>query len=242
MPVVFALVAFATNSLRPQARRPVATKDRSISARKPARVSATYLAMQPAFQSFDPRKEVSATHRNLPHWQQPGATYFVTFRLNDALPREACEQLEEMRRLNTHETFEWIERYLDAGSGACVLRDTRHAETIAATLRFADGQRYALGAFVVMPNHVHALVQPLGPSTLTSVLHSWKSYTANRLQRHAGLHGKVWQEESFDRLVRDENELVKFQTYIANNPASARLPRGEYLLRKGLAPWAHVSL
>lgn len=194
--------------------------------------------MSSEFQPFDPRKEFKATHRNLPHWHQPGATYFVTLRLDDSLPKEACERLEEMRRLNAHESSEWIERYLDVGSGSCVLRETRHTEAIAAALRFADGQRYALGEFVVMPNHVHALVQPFAPATLASVLHSWKSYTANQLQRHAGVLGKVWQEESFDRLVRGETELSKFQNYILKNPADAKLATGQYLLGKGSAAWA----
>jgi REP element-mobilizing transposase RayT len=193
--------------------------------------------MPPDFQPFDPRKEFLATHRNLPHWQQPGATYFVTFRLADSLPAAVLDRLAEMRDLNKTESFGWIERYLDAGSGTCPLREPSNAAIIASALTHFDNHRYILSAFVVMPNHVHALVQPTAPETLTTVLHGWKSYTAHQLQRHAGLRGQIWQEESFDRIVRNEEELEKFHAYILANPSAANLPAGSYLTRQGGAAW-----
>ena len=182
------------------------------------------------FQPFNPHADVEITHRNLPHWQQAGATYFVTFRLADSLPAEVQARLEEMQRLNEAATFAWIDRYLDAGSGSCLFRNPRLAGVVANSLRYFNGDRYRLDAFVIMPNHVHALVSPILPDTLTAVVHSWKSYTAHQLQRSSGIVGKVWQEESFDRLVRDENELKKFQEYIAQNPVKANLKHGSYIL------------
>ena len=182
------------------------------------------------FQPFNPHADVEITHRNLPHWQQAGATYFVTFRLADSLPAEVQARLEEMQRLNEAATFAWIDRYLDAGSGRCLFRNPRLAGVVANSLRYFNGDRYRLDAFVIMPNHVHALVSPILPDTLTAVVHSWKSYTAHQLQRSSGIVGKVWQEESFDRLVRDENELKKFQEYIAQNPVKANLKHGTYIL------------
>src|SRR3954470_19989097 len=107
--------------------------------------------MPPAFQPFDPRGSFHATHRNLPHWHQPGATYFVTFRLADSLPASARDRLAEMRQLNPSEGFAWIERYLDAGSGACLLRDPANATLVGTALTHFDNQRYHLGAFVIMP-------------------------------------------------------------------------------------------
>jgi type I restriction enzyme R subunit len=193
--------------------------------------------MPSAFQPFDPRKEFQATQRNLPHWWQPGATYFVTFRLADSLPAIVRDRFEEMRQLNEHEAFDWVENYLDAGSGSCLLKNPAHAGLVASALRYFDAQRYKLGAFVVMPNHVHALVKPTGPNTLAALLHSWKSYTAHELNRLTGSSGRVWQEESFDRIVRDESELDKFHAYIANNPASAGLREGTFLLGQGSANW-----
>ncbi len=197
--------------------------------------------MAQKFQPFDPRREFQATQRNLPHWQQPGATYFVTFRLADSLPTGVRERFDEMRRLNDSESFAWVERYLDAGSGACILGDPKHALTVASSLRHSDGKHYALGAFVVMPNHVHALVQPADQATLTAIVHSWKSYTAHELQRMAGIKGRVWQEESFDRIVRDVIELKKFHDYILANPEAARLQPGNFLVGQGTANWLELQ-
>src|SRR4051812_8027696 len=109
--------------------------------------------MESVFHPFDPRKAFKATHRNLPHWHQPNATYFVTFRLADSLPVEVRERFEELRRLNELEAFDWIERYLDAGNGSCLFKEQKYASIVASTLRYFDDQRYLLGAFVVMPNH-----------------------------------------------------------------------------------------
>ena len=88
-----------------------------------------------------------------------------------------------------------------------------------------------------MPNHVHVLVQPISPATLTSVLHSWKSYTANKLHRDGGAQGRVWQEESSDRIVRDEDELVKFNDYIFANPSVAHLSTDSFVVGTGSARW-----
>ncbi len=196
--------------------------------------------MTSAFRPFDPREDFKTTQHNLPHWKQPGATYFVTFRLADSLPSEVLERFEEMRRLNDSDAFVWMERYLDAGSGDCPLRNSFHAAIVASGLRHFDGQRYTLGAFVVMPNHVHALVQPSGVNTLTTVLHSWKSHAAHELQRSAGIRGRVWQEESFDRIVRNESELRKFHDYILANPVTAHLPANTFIAGQGSADWPEL--
>jgi len=193
--------------------------------------------MASQFQPFDSRKEFHSTRRNLPHWQQPDATYFVTFRLANSLPEEVRERFEEMQRLDDSGAFAWIERYLDAGSGDCILGIPEHAEIVVSSLRHFDGKRYALGSFVVMPNHVHVLVQPIGPATLTSVMHGWKSYTAHELQRRTGVTGRVWQEESFDRIVRDDAELSKYTAYILANPTEAKLSPGTFIVGQGSANW-----
>ena len=44
--------------------------------------------------------------------------------------------------------------------------------------------------------------------------HSWKSFTAHQLQRQYGRRERIWQEEYFDRIVRDEKELAKHFNYI----------------------------
>ena len=134
-------------------------------------------AEDPAFHAFDNHADIQRTRRNLPHWEQQGATYFVTFRLADAVPAQLAsqwrEELETWRKFhpepwNPEVIAEYRKRFLqpredwlDQGHGSCLLRDSRVAEVVAQALRFFDGQRYHLDTFVIMPNHVHVLVQPL---------------------------------------------------------------------------------
>jgi putative transposase len=198
------------------------------------------------FVPFDSSAPVAKTGRRLPHWEQAGRTYFVTFRLADSLPQDKlerwmneraawllshpaphnAEQLAEYDRLFGDRLQEW----LDAGHGECLLRQPALAGIVATALRHFHGQRYELGAFVIMPNHVHALVSPLAEWTLEQILHSWKSYTANQINRALGRTGQVWQHESFDHIVRNEQALDHFVEYIRQNPAKAHLKTGDYIV------------
>jgi predicted solute-binding protein/REP element-mobilizing transposase RayT len=200
----------------------------------------------PAFCALDQHAEIQRTRRNLPHWEQEGATYFVTFRLADAVPaqlaRQWREELETWRKFHPEPWDETAvteyrkrflqprEDWLDQGHGSCRLRDSRAAIIVANALRFFDGQRYHLDAFVVMPNHVHALVQPLAGFRLSEIIHSWKSYAARQINKVFRRSGTVWMQESFDRIVRDWDALLRCRAYIARNPEKARLRSGEFVL------------
>lgn len=92
---------------------------------------------------------------------------------------------------------------------------------VASVIEHFDGKRYNLEAYVVMSNHVHVLVEPLEDYILQDIFHSWKSFTANTLQKKFGRKGSVWQDEYFDRIVRDEDELIEKAQYILNNPSKA---------------------
>ncbi len=94
--------------------------------------------------------------------------------------------------------------------------------------RHFDGQRYVLWAAVVMPDHVHLLLQPREQApgkwwSLSSILHSIKSYTAKQINALLERKGAVWQDESFDRIVRDEDEFLEKWNYIRNNPVKSGL-------------------
>jgi type I restriction enzyme R subunit len=119
--------------------------------------------------------------------------------------------------------------YLDRGYGACALRNQPAAELVAGALRHFDGDRYHLGDFVVMPNHVHLLVCLLGATEIEAQCQSWKKYSAGQINRLLGRSGRFWQEESFDHLVRSPEHFERLERYIAENPAKAGLPEGEYL-------------
>jgi len=89
---------------------------------------------------------------------------------------------------------------------------------VAAEFQSREGQRYDLHAYVVMNDHIHVLVEPLGALTLERIVHSWKSFTAHQLQRTCRRHGQLWQDEYFDRWVRDEKEYTQKLRYIIGNP------------------------
>ena len=86
------------------------------------------------------------------------------------------------------------------------------------TLRHFENVRYELFAYVVMDDHVHVVLQAIADHVLAKIIHSWKSFSARRLQQENGRIGAVWQQESFDRIVRDEAELMEKIQYIMNNP------------------------
>ncbi len=100
--------------------------------------------------------------------------------------------------------------------------------------------RYVLFGAVVMPDHVHLLLepQPRDASTstptdfysLTEILHSMKSFTAHAINKAEGTNGAVWEKESFDRLIRSDGDLQEKFAYIAKNPADAGITdaHGEY--------------
>lgn len=89
---------------------------------------------------------------------------------------------------------------------------------VAAALHNFDNLRYRLMGYVVMNDHVHVVVEPYNGHGLTAIVQSWKSYTANRLQRSHARDGGVWQREYFDRVIRDEDELYEKLDYIRDNP------------------------
>ncbi|MDA1055562.1 MAG: transposase [Planctomycetota bacterium] len=202
------------------------------------------LAAPPGFQGLHPDKPVTVYQRHLPHWRQDGATYFVTFRLFDSLPQAKLNELdglkaewerrhppprsnavlEELARM----TFERVEQWLDQGMGDCVLKEPEFARQLSDSMRHFDGERYELDSYVVMPNHVHVIFRPLEPTSwaLEDILGSWKSFTSRRI--NAALHRSddLWQEESFDRIIRDEEHLWRCIQYIGRNPDKAGLPKG----------------
>jgi len=183
---------------------------------------------------FDPDEEVEVTRRNLPHWKQDGKTYFVTFRVADSLPEQQRRQLVEDRvnwkerygsiavdQLTAPERAEYyrlfhqrVEQWLDAGYGSCPFKRFELRTLVQNALSYFDGQRYQLDEFTVAANHVHCLVTPYSGHDISAILHSWKSFTANKINRVLQKTGQFWLDENFDHLVRSEAQFEKYQTYI----------------------------
>lgn len=128
----------------------------------------------PNFRGLDPDKPVRIYTRNLPHWRQEGATYFVTFNLADALPSAKKEQLKSMRREwelrhpppRDEETwtefakavFRAVEKWMDAGHGRCWFKNKRYAKELHRSILHFHGTRYEIGCFVIMANHCHLVM------------------------------------------------------------------------------------
>ena len=95
--------------------------------------------------------------------------------------------------------------------------DASERDLVVAAMKNFDGQRYELAAYVVMDDHVHALVTPLANYDLESILHSWKSFSARQMQRGHRRFGRIWQGEYFDRIIRDDKEFLQKRDYIIAN-------------------------
>ena len=143
--------------------------------------------------------------RNLPHYERPHGIYHATFTTRDKR----------------------------------VLSPAARDITLNALLHF-DRVRYDLFAAVVMPDHVHVLFQPWIKSTnadqthvfwsLTELLHSVKSFTANEINKAEGKTGEaVWEKESYDRLMRGDEDVEEKFHYICRNPESEGLQDYQWL-------------
>ena len=182
---------------------------------------------------------ISKSRRNLPHWQQDDSYYFLTWCLADSLPaaklKELLEKKSQWQQANPepldaerekefHALFSGkIEEWLDAGEGSCILKDSALRRIVDDALHHFDGERYALIASAVMPNHVHVVIRLFTGENLSDVLHSWKSFTAKQINRATGNTGTVWQDESFDRIVRSSAHLETLISYVEENPLKAKL-------------------
>ncbi len=200
--------------------------------------------------------------RHLPHFQPPGAILFITFRLKGSLPRAVLDELREMRArverslerigdplerarqadLEARRLFgKWDAALHTVRQGPRWLEEPRVARIVVESLHYRDGKVYDLYAFCVMPNHVHLVCQPLQRldgkyHSISAILHSLKGFTARMANQELGRQGPFWQDESYDRVVRNEKELRRIIQYVLNNPVKAGLVRTweEW-------PWSYVK-
>ena len=180
----------------------------------------------------------------LPHLDQPGIIQSVTFRLSDSVPAEVIAAWKSDLAIAGDDTQEGsnsvkfrqrVDHYLDQGHGECWLSDDRIAELVESALLHFDGIRYRLLAWVVMPNHVHALIETFDGIPLDSVIHSWKSFTSKQANKILGRSGQFWMQDYFDRYIRDDNHLAAVTDYIEGNPVKASLARSADAWRWGSA-------
>ena len=206
---------------------------------------------------FDREAEYAVFDRRLPHWTQAGALCFITFRACDSMPKEVvkrwCDErnawlrkhgvdpesnhwsdqlrsLDKVKQIEFYRTFStcWHE-HLDSCHGASVLKQPKLAAIVGDSLMHADGEKYDLTDFVVMPNHVLLLASFFDEAAMLKQCESWKHWTARQINLAVGQKGRFWQQDGFDHLIRSEEQFLHFRRYIQRNPVKARLMDGEFL-------------
>lgn len=195
-------------------------------------------------QPSHPQSPTTSPHKGwhsrgyLPHFDQPGLVQSITYRLHDALPLPVVEAMQQDHHWQDNiEKRQQLEKYLDVGYGNCFLRDEQIATLIEDNWKYFDGQRYRLIAWVVMPNHVHVLIEVFEGHLLDKIVQSWKSYTALKANKRLKLTGRFWYPDYFDRYVRDEKHFGNLVRYIHSNPVKAGLVRSAELW-----PFSSISL
>jgi putative transposase len=177
-----------------------------------------------------------------------GPALFLTYRIYGALPRETMRRIAVEKRHLANETrsdespgerarridkilFAMADDALDtAHTNPRWLDNTLVAEAIQENLFFHANKSYRLWAFVVMPNHVHALVEPikqlgqhaeLVPDS-SQIVHSLKSFTAHRANEILNRKGVFWETATYEQWIRDAAEFSRTIEYIERNPVKAR--------------------
>lgn len=187
--------------------------------------------------------------RHLPHYQLPEVTLFVTFRLHGSLPAEVLarlktEALERERQIEKtpveserkkalyaerKRQFGRFDDVLDTSScGPTWLKDPKIASLVFDALQYRDEKVYDLDCFTIMSNHVHAVFAPRMDErgsfySISRIMQSLKRRTASLANAQLDRQGVFWQGESYDHVVRDEEEWQRIVWYVLNNPVKAGL-------------------
>ncbi len=103
------------------------------------------------------------------------------------------------------------------------MHNERVALLVQDTLKRFDGERYRLIAWCVMPNHVHVLLEQKQGYSLSSIVHSWKSFTAHEANKLLKRSDRFRTPDYFDRFIRDEKHFAAVVEYIRRNPVKAGL-------------------
>ncbi len=182
--------------------------------------------------------------RHLPHLHQDGKLQFMTFRLADSLPQTKLNELREYKiNFEKHNPKPWntatssqyhrainskTEYWLEQGYGDCVLRSPDVRQILIDAFDFVNNGRCLILGYVIMPNHVHILLIPLGNNDTSEVMGSVRRFSANRINKLLGRSGRLWSQEVFDRMIRSNEHLEYCINYLKNNPR--HLAPGEFTI------------
>ena len=167
--------------------------------------------------------------RNLPHLYDELGTFFITYRLANSIPLSALKKLEHSSNNHDFENFKKLfikyDQLLDLTDfGVNYLINDKIVDICKGTLHYPDGKEYKLICYCIMPNHVHFVIRLLqGNSGISNIMKGIKGTSARKSNLFLGRTGKFWQDESYDRLIRNDVELYFVIKYVLLNPVKSRL-------------------
>jgi len=193
-------------------------------------------------------KIVEKHRRSLPHLQLEGQIISLTWRLAFTLPQKLLDLQEDLKQTlasisnrkdgdearhyteyarKLEEYDEYLGKFELPGISLCA---DAIADVLTTAFRFYDGSLYELHSYCVMPNHIHLLIRPLPDSLggfhqISTSVQRLKTFTAKQMNKYIGRQGKVWQEDYFDRFIRNPADYHVVVKYILENPLKAGLTK-----------------
>ena len=173
--------------------------------------------------------------RNLPHLYFDEGIYFITYRLANSYP---YSRIAKKQRLNKEvkssngfkKHFIRYDLQLDRNNTYVnYLLVPEIANICKYTIHYYNNIQYKLICYCIMPNHIHLVFELLsGNKGISKIMQSIKRISARKSNIILNKKGKFWQDESYDRWVRDDIELYFIIRYVLQNPVSARLVNNWY--------------
>jgi len=167
--------------------------------------------------------------RNLPHLYYNEGIYFITYRLYGSISIAQLEKLKEqfLNQISEEQKkiFKKYDNLLDKASNKIKhLSNPKIADICKESIMFFNKKDIKVICYCIMPNHVHLVFELINKNkSITDLMKSIKRYSARKANEILETKGRFWQVESFDRLVRNENELYNIIKYVLLNPVKAGL-------------------
>ncbi|MCS7054488.1 MAG: transposase [Ignavibacterium sp.] len=175
--------------------------------------------------------------RNLPHLYFNTGIYFITARISGTLPFSVINSLKKISNKYRDIPFEEFRKhfveyddFLDKNFNSKIkLTDNFIPEILSECLLYPDGKEYKLLCYTIMPTHFHFAFELLPNNKgISKIMQSIKGISSRRINTKLNREGKFWQDESYDRLIRNDVELYYVIRYILENPVKARLVKNWY--------------
>jgi putative transposase len=175
--------------------------------------------------------------RNLPHLYFNDGIYFITSRLAGTIPLDKLRSLSIAGKYKNEMSFEDFkdhffayDSFLDVNTeNKQILSDAKVSNILAECIKFPDGKDYKLICYTIMPNHFHFAFELLANNKgISKIMQSIKGNSSRKINKYLNTDGRLWQDESYDRWVRDDKELYFVIKYILLNPVKAGLVKNWY--------------